>query len=449
MTDLYTAPAVKLTPNTKLAYFIEAMKAELYRNRAWVFSAFAVVQEAPDSYKKDPYPYRLVQTPTSLSYVNPNNPSELVAITDHEAGQVPFAIKDRIPLSKGQVPNLYTDIESNYGNLLANFIVLVYPFGGKIPYIEKRFSPSLVEGLILPLLTDDPADPKDRSDRLIYTDEYLKFTNAMSYLAAFASLWVTGGTKKSLLPPPGVKEYRNSLIAKYTPDQLKDPANIAVISKQLQEFDAAWLKGDDAENMMLSAKSREVVRAKKFLMVGAEVGLNSGVDVELIPNSLHEGWDIQKFPAMNNNLRAGSYNRGAQTMLGGESVKWLLRGSSNINIVEGDCGSKLGRRTVITKDNFKRYLGFTIITATGLIKLEDTNITDHMDKVVYVRSPLYCKQSHTDYCSVCAGPRLAANPTGASSAISDYGSAMLLIMMKAMHGKPLTLAHYDYKKRLM
>lgn len=444
----------------RLDYFLLAMKAELFRNRAWVFSAFAVVQEGPEAYKADPYPFRIVQTPTAVLYVSPDDPTILIPLDDAKPGEAPFFIKERIQLkgnkneAEGDCPNLMEDIESNYGNLLANFIAVVYPFGRKIPYLQGRFGAGVIEALVLPRLRDNN-DPiaqqwkgEGRDIKWIYVDEYLKFTDAMSYIAVFSSLWVSGGTAKSLLPPPGIKEYRDKLIAQHK-DHLTDPAVVAVIAKQLQEYDRKWLEGDESLNVMLSKKSFEVVRAKKFLMVGAEVGLNTGVEVDLIENSLDEGWDINKFPAMNNNLRAGSYNRGAQTMLGGESVKWLLRGSSNINIVKGDCGTQLGKRVKLSKDRLKRYVGFTIIDGAATQVLTEDVIDKYLDKVVYVRTPLYCKQSHTDYCSVCVGPRLADNPTGASSAIADYGSAMLLVMMKAMHGKQLTLAKYNYRDRLL
>lgn len=432
----------------RLEYFLAAMKAEMYRRRAWVFTVFTMVQEGPEDWKKDPYPYRMVQTPSGAFFVDPSNSLQLTKLDDAPVGQAPFNIKERIQLKSGDVPNLATKVETNYGNLLANCITLVYPFGHKVPYIAGRFMPSDLEELILPRLQDTPAPGQPREDKWLYVDEYLKFTNAMFFLDEFASICVPAATKKSLTQAPGTIELRNKLIEQYK-DRLHDPEVGAIIAKKLQEHDRTWLGDDDSTNFMISKKSYEVVRSKKFLMLGAEAGLSDSLNIDLIQKSLLEGWDVNKFASMNNILRAGSYNRGHQTMLGGESVKWLLRGSSNINITEEDCGSKMGRRVFLSHANAKKYLNFSIVGPEGTIKLTEEVLPKFLNSTVIVRSPMYCWLEKTDYCKCCVGPRLADNPTGASSAISDYGSAMMLLYMKAAHGKALTLARMNYKQALL
>ena len=42
----------------KRTYFKLATRAGLYAKRQWVISAFSIIQESPDAYTKDPYPYR-------------------------------------------------------------------------------------------------------------------------------------------------------------------------------------------------------------------------------------------------------------------------------------------------------------------------------------------------------------------------------------------------------
>jgi len=431
----------------RLAFFLAAMKAELYRRRAWVFSAFTMIQEGPDDWKKDPYAYRIVQTPSGHFFVDPNNGSKLTPLDDAPVGQAPFYIKDRIQLKAGDVINLTKSVETNYGNLLANCVTLVYPFGAKVPYITGRFMPSDLESLILPRLQDTPASNTERNPKWIYVDEYLKFADAMFFIDEFASMCVPAATEKSLTQAPGTIELRNELVEQYK-DRLHTGEVGAIIAKKLQEHDRKWLGDDDSTNFMISKKSYEVVRSKKFLMLGAEAGLSDGVNIDLIQKSLIEGWDVNKFPSMNNILRAGSYNRGHQTMLGGESVKWLLRASSNINITVDDCGTNLGRRIYLNNSNSKRYLNFTINGVDGPIKLTDEVLPTYLNSWVLVRSPMYCWLDKTDICKCCAGPRLAENPTGASSAISDYGSTMMLLYMKAAHGKALTLARMNYKEAL-
>lgn len=182
-------------------------------------------------------------------------------------------------------------------------------------------------------------------------------------------------------------------------------------------------------------------------MIGAEAGLEGGNKVDAITNSLDEGWDIKKFPSMNNNLRAGSFNRGAETALGGEAVKWLLRASSNVRVVDTDCGTTIGKVIDLEESNKNLLLDFSVVTKEGYKTITDENeLGAYLGKKIMIRSPMYCKLTKTDYCKVCVGIKLAKNPTALSLVVSDYGSKMMYIFMQAVHGKALTTAKLDWKK---
>ncbi len=434
----------------KKEVFLAAMKADEFRRRAWVISAFSMIREGPEAWKVNPYPYRIVQTPTGHFFVDPSNENNLSLITDAVAGEAPFSIKEKITISKkDEIANFNgADLETTYGRVLFNYTAVVWPFKNKIPYINDRVSPREMEDLIIDRLKDNPEKQEDRNDSDIYVDEYLDFCDAMFYLAGFAQLCVPAATRKTMTVSPEIAKRKAQLLEE-NKDRLHDPAVVAKISAELVAMDRAWLKDDPGADFLINNKSYNVVRSKLFLMHGAEVGLDEGIDVDLIKNSLSEGWDINKFPAMNNSLRAGSFNRGAQTMLGGESVKWLLRASSNINISADDCGSKLGNDHDVDGDNYKRFIGFSAIVGNGTVKIDEETAKSFIGKKITVRTPQFCLLEKTDYCKCCVGDRLSQNPTAASSAISEYGSAFLSMFMAAAHGKALTLAKMDYKKALI
>lgn len=437
----------------KHEFLKKALQAEEYRRKAWVLSAFALVMEETDEYLTDPYAYRIVRQPNGVFFVDPEAEFSLTKIDNAKLDEPLFTMREKISLAVGDIPNLSKPIESTVGNLLVNWMICVYPFGKKIPYQEGKIKARGMEALILEKLTDNPPEdtPKEKLEdpNTIYVFEYLKFCDAMFWLPGILQLCAPSATPKTMTSDPRIPEIKAKLLEE-NKDRLHDPAVIAKIDAQLVDIDKnQWMKDDPgADFYAVSGKAYNMVRRKAFSMMGAESGLEDKVEMDLIQNSLEEGWDISKFPSMNNNLRAGSFNRGALTMLGGESTKWLLRASANMRVVMDDCGTKFGIPEIITEENHKKMVGFSLITPNGLVKVTKENSQSFIDKSVVVRSPMTCKLEKTDFCATCVGERLANNPTGLSAAVADYGSTFLYIFMSAVHGKALLLAKMDYRKSI-
>lgn len=439
--------------------FIAAMKARCYRRVPWIITAFSITREAPDAWKEDPYPYRLVNSPVGYYFVNPQDATQLLKVEDGVAGQALYRFKEKLTIGDGDCDNYVgegaVDIVTSYGNLLYNWFAVVEAFGRKLPYMnpKEKVKTDKILDLIKPRLADDL--PEGHSDKSIaqvapiYIRELREFGNRQYDLTSLSQLCTYGATEKVLMGPPGAAELKKRLLEE-NKDKLDDLATIAKIGKELQEFDAAFLKGDEAENFLIDNKSRKTVRPKLWLMLGAEAGLDkNNVKAKLVERSLSEGWDVSKFADMNNVSRAGSFSRGHETQLGGVSVKWLQRASANLNITVDDCGSRLGVITEFTEDMVPRMVGFSIVTQEGhkLIKSEK-EAGAYLGKRLMVRSPQYCIAEKTDYCRTCVGERLAINKDGLSIAVSDYGSVFMLLAMKAMHGKVVATAKMDFKRAI-
>ena len=425
----------------KFDYFKAAMNRQLFKQKRWVISAFSVTMDET----KDIFPYKIIQTPTGHFFIDPNNNLELSPIDDVPAGQPAFAWNEIIDLNKGDVENLQEDsIVTTIGNYFFNASILSYSFGNKIAYINEEVKIDKLEAHIASMLVDDV----DVSSTTITVTEYLKFVDAVFFLTNFTQLSVWAVTEKTIITPPGINEYKQTLLDE-NKDRLHDPAVIAQIDKKLVAYYSEFLKGDPGEKFIGDGKLKNVVQKKLYAMHGGEVGLSEGVNVDLIENSLSQGWQPEKFPIMLNTQRAGSFSRGAQTMLGGESVKWLLRASSNISVTVEDCGARIGRVMTVMPSNVKKLVGFSIVTKDGFDPVtNEEEAGAYLGKTLMVRSPMYCKLPKTDYCSVCVGRNLAQNPTALSMAVTEYGSRFMLIAMSAMHGKALTLAKMDYKRAL-
>lgn len=424
--------------------FVKAMKEGLYKKLEWVISAFSISQETDTAYA-----YKIKTDPTGHYYLDPNTLKDYIKIEDAIAGIPLFNAKETLDISSEDIVNLNENITTTYGNLLANYILLVYPFGTKIPYVNKKLSLSDIEKQILPKFTSNPPKGQERDSNLVYVSDYIALGNAVVYCCSFSQLFTWGLTEKIVIPPDWVKEEKAKLLEKYK-GRLHEAAVVAIIDAELVRMYKDYIKDDPGANFLINKKSTDIVAKKKYLIAGGEMGLSEDtVNVALVENSLEEGWDINKFPEMLNSLRAGSYNRGAQTVMGGVAMKGLLRASANLNVTVDDCGSRLGIVADIDKDNLDRFVGLSVILKEGTkIMHAKEDVGAYLGKRILVRSPMYCKLDKTDYCKICLGERLANNPEGLSIAVSEYGSIFLYIFMSAAHSKALQLAKMNWRSAI-
>lgn len=434
----------------KKSFFLKALLAPTkpYALKQWLLDIFTVVQENSETYKTDAYPYRVAQLTTGTFFVDPENGNELTKISDAVVGKPLFRPLEGIDLPNGVLVNAPNGAEgTTIGNVLFNLIALCYPFGDSVPYIKGHIDVGgQIEPFIASKLKGNPTGGAERQSDVIYVDQYMRFAKAMGFLTELNLAVTQALTPKSILPPPGIVAKKKELFEKYK-DSLTDPSTIARIDAELNAYDAEYLKGDPSEKFLLSAKSRKVVRKRLFLMYGGESGLGDSNSMTLIKNSLSEGWDPAAYPVMNNTSRAGSFDRGSETQKGGEEVKWLLRASSNIRIIEKDCGTTLGKGFAVTDTNYKKIINLNVITTKGIYLVEDEPAAKALvGKNILVRSPMYCKHKLTDYCKTCVGERLSANPNAASSAITAEGSAFMLLSLKAAHGKAVALAKMNLEQ---
>lgn len=430
----------------KLDLFKLVLKSETYRKKAWVISAFSIIREDEGKWTKDPYPYRIVQTPTTNYFFNP-------AINDLEVidGCLPlqpiYSFTDRIVLEPGDLPNITETTETTIGNAYYNKACLCDAFGDKVKF-QSGLEIEKLQKEIAKRLRDTPLPGSPRESKYIYCDEYEKFTNAVFFLTNFSQLCTWGLTEKVLKAPPGVKELRDKLMRQYK-DQLHDPATLAVIMGELKKLDKEYLKDDPGMNFLLSKKSFDVVRSKLFLAYGAERDLSGSNDMHFVPKSLDEGWEVKQLPVMNNASRAGSFNRGAETQDGGVSFKELNRAFANLTITMDDCGTTIGRTINVDESNVGSLVGFTVMTPGGSTFIDDELVAKRfLGSTVSKRSPMYCIAGDDQLCKVCGGSNLANNPMAVAMAVADLGSTFMSLRMAKMHGSAIVTHKLNWKKRI-
>lgn len=415
---------------TKMEFLKMGFKNKLYLDRNWLLSVFSLASFGNKQlelvvHRGDTYTYYLDDSSESV-------------ITDAPKTGPLFNIHDKVELLFGFIGSVEEPVVTTFGNLLFNACVVDYAFGNKLGYLNNKKDASIkrIETIVAGRLVSGNAPEGDKDKGKIYIDEYLRFVEGMSYLQGFNFNWCHCVSEKLLSVPPNNVALKKATVEKVG-DRIGQPAVLASVYNVLDDNDKEYLKGDESSPFM-NGKVR-VARRKMFLIQGGEGGLEGGNIYDVSTNSLAEGIEIAKFSTANNVLRAGSLFRGQETQLGGVVTKELIRSTSNIRIIKGDCGTKLARKVLITEQNYVRQLvGNNVATDTGVVYVKDAaQAKGYLGKLVKRRSTQFCQSGGENFCEVCAGSRLALHPTGVSMGVTSIGGVLLNIFMSMMHAKEL------------
>ena len=416
------------------SYILKSIELDYPANFKWLTDMFSYIVE-------DPFEDEFVKIEKGYFYVKVDN--DILLLTDDYKNMV-LDIKMKIKVPKGFLPNIKNDIETTVGRLIANYLLLARIFGDKIDYINEPFNVSLIEDVyIAKYLEIDKKDPKN-----ITVDEYTKFIDSASYLTRLNRLIVHAGSPLSITRPNDIENYRKKLIEeakkKYGEDAMQRLDVVGEIDKKLEEYEKSYLKDDPTLTPKVSGKTLTAMK-KMYASYGhgGDFFYNDG-KAHYIEESLEEGWnkDKEDISIIYNDIRSASYKRGAETQKGGYTAKQGLRATTDLKIVKGDCGSKVGLNVKLTNDNYKNYLGRYIIQNGKPILLTDDNIKSYINKIVSIRTPMYCHMEN-NYCSTCMGKNVENYQNGISIMVINMAGVILNSSMKAMHDQSVKLAKLD------
>lgn len=348
-------------------------------------------------------------------------------------GTPAFEIYDELVLHAGDIENFNdtTPITTTYGRYIANYFSLANPFGSIIPYINKEVTIPAIESII--------AD-KIRTKELT-TEQGGKYLDNTFFIGSFGEMAIPGLTRKSLTTSPEVKKRKKELLVKYK-DQLDDPVILAQIEDELIKLDKEWLKGDPSMGFYGDTGKKFNIHRKKQYVIGGlieDFSKEKG-KYEFITNSLSDGWDIDSFVTICNEIRKGSYGRGIETAKGGALSKSVLRLMQNLKITGDDCKTTEYLDFILTEELAPKFYGRYIIENGRLVLLDKNNYKQYINKHVKMRSLMYCKQKD-GYCHICAGEyfkNLGQDVIGVLAL--ELTSVFTKMSLKGMHGIKLKTA---------
>lgn len=435
----------------KRTYFVEALRAQAHYHREWVISAFTVALGG-----RTDIPYR-IEYKDDGSIVGHHPTEGEIPLGQHaDYTKAAFDIKDPMPIYAGELSLVKQDIPmSTYGVVFTNAYVIETAFGDKLDFINSTRMDSHgymeihvhdIEKTIAAKLKDVPIDPPMSPEEMaadkehIYVNELINFSSYCSALGTFLHLVAVPISERTVTTHKGIRKRRKELLKEYE-GQLHDPAIQAKIQDELIAMDIEHSMVDESSDFYISErKDFNTMRKRMHLIHGPEAGFNEGGDAPLVVNSLSEGWDPDTMPEMINTARAGSIGRGAKTALGGEVVKFFLRVFQNSKVTDRDCGVTYGWRVYVDDDIVSQIVGFyyKVDPADKWTLAESKDQTKTLlGKYIQVRSPLFCREQHSDFCAHCVGIDNSRNPNGLGTLTAAVGSAFMGVAMQSAHAKEL------------
>lgn len=428
-------------------YFLLGLSKGLGLKLSWVNKLFYETVDGPlEGYELEPY----FEDDKMFFKMD----GEIIQLSDYKPNRSPLHFREPFELNKGDILN-YNESETivtTYGNIYCNHLCLVLPFGDLFKFTPGVFDPTTIEKAALGIALDDPEDldpenPVMADKPNIYIWQYLMFCDHALFLCGFSDGYVTTTTAKSILGSPKRNQIRDKWL-KDNADRLNSPEAVAELSKILKDLDDEYLGDDESKGYYKTSGKAARARRKMHYFFGGESPFGDGSEVDLIPKSLEEGLDVEKLPTMNSAARAGAYNRGAETALGGVATKVMYRMAGTIRIAEDDCKSLVGIPVRVEDSNYRDLIGNYQVVNTELININEANVKDLIGKTIYLRSPITCKTEGKNICKICAGDKLAINPAGIPAAVASMGGVLMLIFMKAMHTNEIETRKWDFNKYL-
>lgn len=414
----------------KYSYFLMGLKNRWFLDSYWIKSCFSVFKT------KDTTPYLVKTNEKGFYFIQDGEEVLITGATD--ITKPLLRVGEMITVPMGTFPGQKEEIKTSCGILFQNYLMVIDPFNGKVPFINKRFFPSDVEKFFLykwERSRDDITEDKPEKPDEIFTEEFLKYTENTLHLVNYTQTFVPSITEKSLTTNPLLEKRRKELYAEYG-DRLNDPVIAAKVDAELVAIDKEFMKGDDSMGFLISGKAFNNTRKRLNNNFGTPSTLDDKPG-QFITRSLKEGVDYKNLSVYVNDAYNGSIGRGLETQEGGVLVKDALRSAANLKVEGDDCGSTHGVLYKMPDDVDKclKYIGYWYIVKGTSHQVTNENIKDLAGKYLLFRAPSMCTSKNNSYCRKCVGPNISNYENGIATVNSSLGSVIMNLSMKNMHSK--------------
>lgn len=412
-------------------------------SKNWYIMCLSIPLPTSDIGVENKHHLELVKQSDGLYYVNiQDTQKELVKIVDSKTDEPLFTPQDVVTIDSTWLSTAKESVSVSVGNLFINAAVIEPTVGKHIGYIVGSITVKKLESLIAVKMKDD--GPDFDSEKHISVSQYLDCMDRLWFFSKLANLVTIAASEKTVTQAPGTQALSKQLLQD-NKDKLSDPVAVASMLDKLAEHDAQYLAGDPVASRMFDKKAR-TSRKKLYLMYGETNDFVTSLDSSPITSTMSQGVDTsdESLPKYMNDLRYASYSRGHSTQLSGYSYKILQRSLSGIEISDTECSTTKGviQRCVKPSDLVGRYVRLS--SKWSLIETDEQAKT-YKDKIVEIRSPMYCKSPGFTICYKCMGESYKGSKNAMNNLAADFSGTLMGMFLKRMHTSGFTLTTIDSK----
>lgn len=411
----------------KAEYLSKACNSTAFMKYEWLLHLFVMVTgEIRDKETE----YHLSQIDGKHHYYAEG---EYHPITDAVDNQPLFVPDDEIIMVAGSLANLSETVTTTVMRVVINQYCFVWQTGDTFPFHNHYLGVTDVEGILNTRLVDDPPGGGTIPGKVTAT-QFQTVQRAIETLGKLSNVIVFAASEKSLLAPTGIAEYKKKLLKEFQEKGIDLNSSLGATEYQnaLKAYDRDYLSDDPAFKHGISGKTA-TSRMKIHGSFGKESGFGGGDFADTITRNLRDGLpeNAEQYALGANTARAGSTQRGKETMKGGVLSTLLSRLVYDLIIDPTDCGSKeyISVKIINSGTSYRDQY-----TDKG-VKTDEAFLKANIGKYVKLRNPLYCKSK--GFCKVCVGARLGSGDKTTQLYATDISSKVLYSSMKGCHSLTL------------
>lgn len=358
-----------------------------------------------------------------------------------------FEVNDyfRLPTSKF---NTKREVWTTVGIYIMN-LFLLENFHELLGYINKPFDGGTVK-YIDNILSDALYYDK------INTDMMADYYNRLQWIGGHdrLTLLTPSITPALLKPPPGLMEKKRELLKKY--EKELDPSNpdnaivAAKIEKDLIKMAEDYLKSQEGYENFASKSKVNIGNNYKTMNIMKGPLLNSYTgQYQVNASEYNTGIQKDEYASIADSSVLGAHARAINTAKGGYLAK---KSNQALNAVQAgpkgsDCKTQKTLDVFIYPEMKDNYMNRYIIENGTYVELTPENINNYVNKIVKMRSPIYCKMKEPCYCNICLGNQpyhLGLDNFGL--AINRISNKLLTLSMKKFHDLTVKVEKVDVTK---